>query len=156
MEFIIFYERSTVPPVEKIVGNARDVLALRFPQPSTKWQEDIIINSYTKRARRYSEYRRNANEIPSTGIALTQEQWHMIESLRMSWCQTPPSFREVHENEPFYAVGLDCGVTRTTFTAVSDRRRIIIPVDELPPELIQLIELVPSPTCDDPFCGWRE
>jgi hypothetical protein len=71
----------------------------------------------------------------------------------MNWCQNHPSFREVHENEPFYAVGLDCGFDQTTGV---DSRRIVIPPDELPPELIQIIEKVPSPTCDDPFCGWRE
>jgi hypothetical protein len=61
------------------------------------------------------------------------------------WCENPPS-HEVEADEPFYDVAVAC----------RGGMRVKIPPDELPPELIQIIEKVPSPTCDDPFCGWRE
>jgi hypothetical protein len=66
------------------------------------------------------------------------------------WCYDPPTFRSVPTDEPGFDLALHC---RVPHAYVESWR---IPVDEIAPDLIALIETVPPLTCADPFCGWRE
>jgi hypothetical protein len=79
-------------------------------------------------------------------MEFTPEEWAPVATLIRDWCRNPPLRKPPEEGEPFYDVGYLC----------QGDRRAQIPPDELPPALVYLIETVPSPTCDDPFCGWRE
>jgi hypothetical protein len=58
------------------------------------------------------------------------ETWH-IERLREQWCESPPEFRELAEDEPFYDVVLECEETR---------KRFKVPVEQFPPELVEIDE----------------
>jgi hypothetical protein len=72
-----------------------------------------------------------------TEVDLPEAQWQAINTLRVQWCQGPPRMDDINEGEPIYEVVLDCGSL--------NRKRFIVPVDELPPQLETLIRIVPSP-----------
>jgi hypothetical protein len=134
------------------VGSGSVVFLLRFPEPSDT-QEEIIIHEESvgtpPRMIRRPVDTRNVTPDDYTIInQLTPEQWQIVRALRQNWCQDTPTFRELKDDEPFFDLGLRCN-------NALDRRHIQIPVDELPPELVQLIETVPSANCADPFCDWR-
>lgn len=148
---VVMIQPLIIPPseVELLVGNAGGILALRFPVAQHKHRDQIVARHWpgdeTIRVARYSVDRDPEEDV--TIMELTEEEWEPVAALIRDWCRDPPPFQKAPEGgEPFYDVGYYCG---------SDRRAQI-PPDELPPALAHLIEMVPSPTCDDPFCGWQE
>lgn len=66
----------------------------------------------------------------------SREEWEAVDHLRRQWCATPPSFPDPFAAPTRYAVGLRC----STF----DLQRVIVPADQLPPELSRLFELSPE------------
>jgi hypothetical protein len=138
---------QTPRPVTSIVSNAGRVLVLRFPASSAPW-EQFTAKPYFEHDGTISVSRFPVGAIssaPANTIRFAPEEWQPVATLIDEWCKNPPSY-EVETDEPFYDIGLPC----------RGYMRIKIPPDELPSALVYLIETVPSPTCDDPFCGWRE
>jgi hypothetical protein len=127
------------------VGSGSVVFVLRFPE-SSETREEIIIHEESAgtppRMRRRPIDTRSASPEDYTIMNPTPEQWQNITTLRQDWCQDTPVFRDLEEGEPFFDLGLRC-------TTALDRRHIQIPVDELPSELVHLLETVPSPNCLD-------
>lgn len=131
--------------VTQMVGNGYRIFAMKFP-PSPSGRQDLIIvmdneelldsaREATRAPIGWEPTRSNMSEF--TSVKLTEEQWHTLDGLREAWCDTNPSFSKVQEGEPFYDVGISC------CGGMCDKR-IKIPPDELPAELVMLLEAVPS------------
>jgi hypothetical protein len=146
---IVIGFRVTVPSIENrrvehIVGNAGRFLALRLPPTPEGIQEQIIAYRIPDRPDAIGLVRTIAHQRSEDGLGtdLTGDDLNTFMQFYAAWCNNPPELREAAPDEPGFDLAL-CGTWR-------------IPIDELPPELVTLIEAVPSPTCDDPFCGWRD
>jgi hypothetical protein len=146
---------SLVPPpsseVERLVGNAGVVFAIRFPALPGQREELIrahLFSEFGTSDENVTLFRHPADREPGDEIIdveISQEEWEPMHMLVRDWCYNPPTFQSIEE-APFFDVGYYC----------AGDKRVQIPVDELPPELVRLIETVPSPTCDNPFCGWQD
>jgi hypothetical protein len=64
-------------------------------------------------------------------MRLSDSETLHIERRIEQWCESPPEFRELAEDEPFYDVALECEDTRNRFK---------VPVEQFPPELVDLFE----------------
>jgi hypothetical protein len=133
---VVSYFNYTPPPgVASVtsIANRSDAyaLVLRLP-PQSGAQDDILL--YADSA---AVVRVPAGQSPAPGAAvlqLTPEQWQDFETLRQVWCFSPPFFLGTAEGKPGYDVALRCDLTV---------RRVRVPADELPPELVLLLEMVP-------------
>jgi hypothetical protein len=133
--------------VTQIVGSGGRIFAMKFPSSPSGRQEVIIVHDNREgqdpprgayRFQNPAEWQRTAMYMPEVvEVQLTVEQWNAIYRLSERWCYDNPSFSEVQEGEPFYDVGTDC-------KRVVSKNRFKIPPDELPPELVMLLEAVPS------------
>lgn len=73
-------------------------------------------------------------------IQLTVEQWTAINNIRKEWCENAPMFPSPSGNM-FYDIGIHC-----ENRVLQSARRIVIPVDYLPPDLQELVNLFVPPT----------
>ena len=80
----------------------------------------------------------NGNRAKRTDVWLTYGQWLPVDRLRQKWCRQPPTYEPVAPEAIFYDVVIDCpGLADPHFR---------IPFDQLPGELLTIIDAVPSPT----------
>lgn len=146
---------TTLKPVHTLAANGEAMLVLRFPDHSSQLQEEIIVYNRSREMltmRRIADLAERGPHPSNVVLHLNIEQWQPIDILRQDWCQATPQFQNAPD-EVFYDIGLYCS---RHGHPIGDTRRVQVPVGNLPPELAKLIETVPSPTCDDPFCGWQE
>lgn len=137
-------------PVTQQVGNGGKIFLLRFPKSPEVWEEITIRDAITgdpPEIMRNPVDTRNATGEDYIYINPTPEEWEQVITFGRNWCQHTPVFREPEEGEPFFDLGIQCN-------NMFDERGLQIPADELPPDLVQLIEMVPSPHCAAPLCGW--
>jgi hypothetical protein len=126
--------------VQATVNLGSRMLVLRLPSADTGIQEDIVVEDVTnpadgtRRALR-GPMGRGLQQGVVERVRLTPAQWQPVEDIWRTWCFTPPAFGAVAADEPVYEVGLRCTPTRV----------FLVPANDLPPALEELIEIVPSP-----------
>lgn len=147
---------TTLIPVDSLAATGGSMLVIRLPPHPSYPQEQIDVHKPSSdmlALRQIADMEERQQHTSSyVAIHLNSAQWQQVNIIRHTWCQTTPVFHNP-PNEVFYDVGLYC---LSSNSHIGFTKRVQIPVDELPSELTQLIETVPSPTCDDSFCGWRE
>jgi hypothetical protein len=135
-------------PVEHVFRGGT-FLVLRFPYSNLVRQEEISI---TKSSDFTGFTRYLIDERPrrlATSGDLSETNMQQIELFNDEWCNLPLAAQE-HIDKPIYELGLRCGVNYSNIKVFK------ISVDDLPLMLKNLILAAPSPTCDDPFCGWNK
>lgn len=146
-------DTSRVYSVDMIATRGSSILVLRLPQPSEgdPWEEIVVNDKNAQSPRKAYRFPVVATDLQRSDVQLPLPQWQTINNLRERWCESAPSWA-IEDDEPVYEVGLRCGNPSGFFPPT---KRVSVPLDQLPSELVELIETVPSNTCDDPFCGWR-
>jgi hypothetical protein len=130
--------------VQATVNVGSRMLVLRLPPSGSGVQEDIAVEDVTnpadstRRALR-GPMGRGLRQGVVESVRLTPAQWQPVEDIWRNWCFTPPNFGSVTADEPVYEVGLRCTPTRV----------FLVPANELPPALEELIEIVPSPLAEE-------
>jgi hypothetical protein len=135
-------------PVEHVFRGGT-FLVLRFPYSHLVRQEEISItksSSFTGFTRYLIDER--PRRLATSGD-LSETDIQQLGLFSSEWCHIPLAVQE-HIDKPVYELGLRCDVN------ASNIRVFKISVDDLPFILKTLILAAPSPTCDDPFCGWNK
>lgn len=135
---------SDLDSVTATVGLGSRLLVVRLPATTDDIREDIVVTrgdaapDATWRALRGPAGRALTESGVVTDMRLEPFIWQPLRTLHQDWCFLPPSFSSVPEGEPFYEVGLRC----------TTAQRFVVPPDELPLSLRNLIRTVPSPLDD--------
>jgi hypothetical protein len=119
------------------------MFVVRFPASSTSPQHQIeVFDSSTSPRPRIAIFEAvNARDgDPYHEVQLTDNQWQAIEGLRQQWCRGSPAFLPSVGDPPQYAIGLRCEAH-----GLRSSRQVMIPADELPRAIRDLIVLFPMP-----------
>jgi hypothetical protein len=111
-------------------------LIVRTPPAPDGTADDILVAAPDDPAAPGRVVRGPAGEAaaaPAVATTLAPEAWRSLNTLRANWCTASPLFLGRRGDEPTYDVALRCGL------AV---RRVRVPADSLPPELVALREAV--------------
>jgi hypothetical protein len=124
-------ERRADVPQDVISSDMRggETLAIIFPK-NAEPREGISVNE-----RKYVW--RGALYETGTSMPLTDAEWQTLTTAIDQWCAALPQFRELAPDEPRYSVNIRCSWMST------NTRFFRVPVDQVPPELMMLIEKEP-------------
>jgi hypothetical protein len=137
---VVSYFNYEPPPgpvsVTALANQGEYALVLRTPPAPDGTADDILVAAPDDPAASSRVVRGPAGQAAASPIVtdtLAPEVWQPLDTLRANWCTSPPLFLGRLGDEPAYDVALRCGLSV---------RRVRVPADNLPPELVALREAV--------------
>ncbi len=129
---------SSNDSVTVIANQGRYALVLRTPPVPSEEQHDVLVaaDSDQPDVLRLPAGAPPEHAEPVAAAQLGPQQWQSLDTLRANWCTGPPLYFSLQPDQPQYDVAVGCGLSV---------RRIKVPANDLPPELAQLLALVPVP-----------
>lgn len=122
--------------VASVTSRGGRMLVLRLPPANNQHQQQIVVftNEPLPKPRLVVlEPVPFHTGDPYTEKQISIEQWNIVDNLREEWCDNTPKF-VAQENQPFFDVGIRCEIG-----GFRSAKRVIVPIEELPPALKGLI-----------------
>jgi hypothetical protein len=144
---------SPVPAVSGVVGRGSNLLVLRFPESPQEQREEIILRDREDESATLLRVFVTTGEQTQQGIVseLTVDQEMAWRQFYMAWCQREQISTNSPREQAVFEIAVRCPLRDGYLGTIVE---FDIAAAQLPAELRELIRNTPSPSCEDPLCGW--